>query len=275
MRIGRRARCFTLLELLVVMAIVAVLAGLLLPALAKAKETAQMTYCSNNMRQLGIATYGYVTDRDGWLPNFFVWSHEIALQMGWVEGAHAQASPGSKILCGNYNHASMSCFYPTMMTPGGVLFCPKTPNETGSGPLPMMSNYSPTMGQDNDKISTVEAYNGGKSGGWIQECYTASGYSKTVKRLDKIIDGSVIMIEKKKYSSSVISGAYDIANKYNMPTYANANPLESAANQELYGPSWTHGGGANFLFKDGHVQGHRYGKTIWISSIYGAVWTPK
>ncbi|MCL4195717.1 MAG: DUF1559 domain-containing protein [Thermoguttaceae bacterium] len=53
---------FTLVELLVVLAIVVLLAALLLPALARAKTAANRTHCENNLRQLGIALSLYVTD---------------------------------------------------------------------------------------------------------------------------------------------------------------------------------------------------------------------
>jgi prepilin-type N-terminal cleavage/methylation domain-containing protein/prepilin-type processing-associated H-X9-DG protein len=64
----RHARCaFTLIELLVVITVIAVLIALLLPAVQAAREAARCTQCANNLKQLGLATLGYV-DVQGVLP---------------------------------------------------------------------------------------------------------------------------------------------------------------------------------------------------------------
>jgi len=78
---GRNGRGFTLVELLVVVAIIALLISVLLPSLGVAKQLAQSADCSSNTRSLGMAVQMYVTESNEYYPA--AWDVCAAPSIAW------------------------------------------------------------------------------------------------------------------------------------------------------------------------------------------------
>src|SRR5689334_21002807 len=84
---NRQTSAFTLIEILVVIAIIAILAALLLPALSLAKAKGQRVSCMNNLRQLGVACQVYMADNDGRLVENWPYATVPSLESNcWMHG---------------------------------------------------------------------------------------------------------------------------------------------------------------------------------------------
>ena len=92
--VSRKRRGFSLIELVVVIAIIAILVALLLPATRRSREAARRSSCKNNLKQMGIALNAYFESFGGFPPAYVVdvegrqlQSWRTLILFGYEEGA--------------------------------------------------------------------------------------------------------------------------------------------------------------------------------------------
>src|SRR2546421_4401839 len=112
-RTPRARAAFTLVELLVVIGIIALLVSILLPTLAKARESAKRTQCLSNLRQLGNAFQLYaITFKDG-CPIGYMSQKQFSYVINWNNANGTKVSQMGLLVLGNVLKAPKTYYCPS------------------------------------------------------------------------------------------------------------------------------------------------------------------
>jgi prepilin-type N-terminal cleavage/methylation domain-containing protein/prepilin-type processing-associated H-X9-DG protein len=120
---------FTLIELLVVIAIIGILAAILLPALARARESARRASCANNLKQWGLVFKMYGNESKGGLYP--------PLQLGLIAGGDVFAAA-----------PAILAVYPEYISDPAIWICPSDPGDTIDDLKDANGNWAITTDED-------------------------------------------------------------------------------------------------------------------------------
>jgi len=217
---GRHLCGFSLIELLVVMAVIAILAGLLLPSLSSAQAKGRQVSCLNNLRQLQLAWTMYLGDHNNTMPENKMTGTGllgcVSTTNSWVTG-NAQASADPVLI-------KQGCIY--SYTPNIQVYrCPADRSTVFDASTPRERSYS--MDAYLNGGLDVRMYGGFLPGNVIRYSDLLPSPSKIFVLLDEtqaIIDDGVFLLYR--------------------------DPADFWQN----GPSHRHSQGANLSFADGHCE---------------------
>jgi len=234
-------RGFTLIEVLVVVAIVAVLASLLLPALSQAKAKAHAIACASNIKQLSLGWFLYADDNTDLLVNNHGIDETRARLENWVNSVEDWGTSDD-----NTNLASLTTgkLAPYLAESTDVFKCPSDHSIAANGPRIRTMSMNSLVG---DPGVLTNKFNPA----YLQFFTMAS-----------IPNPAQIYVFLDEHPATINDGFF--MNRWDDPP--------------LWGnlPASFHNRGANLSFADGHVENHRWvvGDTVQPAGPLAAAITP-
>jgi len=230
---------FTLIELLVVVSIIAVLAAMLLPTLAKARESAQRAYCLNNLKQNGLVILLYADESDGWLGPRGVnyQAPNLIATPSWVLGSYSGDDYKTLLRCPSTDFESGNQFYNPVHIDGNQC-------STSYSFFTGIANYP--------DLTKTNYFFGWFNAGTVLPAAPTVKLQHSGGRVSDPISGKTFFIDEATVSPMIL----DVNNPVGL--------LTGHAGYKLYN---NHPNGQNMVFVDGHGE-YRYNASIPLVSRY-------
>ena len=272
---------FTLIELLVIIGMITLLAGLLLPVLARSKSAGRQTFCRNNMRQLALAARMYMDDYGGGLFHH----HE-----GWVlnDGTQVDTLPSSLAACqgggaGNSQaEKPWTIFFQPYLKSRQVAFCPADPTPRSqilardlsgyNGGITSLSQMPPSRSEQAIAVRNslnMESYL--LNSVFTHRCaqYAVQGVLDgfaTDRAVDHLPDPNLIMFSERNSEAlnAPDNPEFCDVSQDDYDTWAGESALVKWGSGKWADQGWIrynrHGRRANYVYTDGHITAAPWSK---------------
>ena len=242
-----RKHSFTLIELLTVIAIIAILAGMLMPAVSKARSKAQAVSCVNNLKNVGMAAILYTNDNKDYFPLRAMHDFNTTKNYSWSGILHSYTGvplePDKRTLMKSVFNCNTSDLSDTLVDTDTEKFYkgfassytsnPLLTRPKGDSTVPAADFFVPAAGM---KLSKVD---------FTSSCFFA-------------MDAAMQEGNGGKYWGAPLTHDYihEIAGGNNLgkvnPTPS--NPDEAQITDPYECMNYLHDGNANMVMADGHTQ---------------------